>query len=199
MWAGPPARLCSFQCVVSMKFLSTIKIIALCAGVAGATPVFSHISLAQGQAPAGSSYKAVFGVSHGCAGSATTGLDVYLPAGFQGARPMPKAGWTVTTRVDKLAAPYTSHGKTVTDDVMLVSWRAANREAALADAHYDEFVLRGKLPAQAGPLWFKVLQTCESGRNDWSELPATGTSTQGLKSPAVLLDVRPDGAGQHHH
>lgn len=101
-------------------------------------------------------------------------------------------------RVDKLAAPYTSHGKTVTNDVTLVSRHAANREAALADAHYGEFVLRGKWPAQAGPLWFKVLQTCESGRNDWSELPATGTSTQGLTSPAVLLDVRADGAGPHH-
>ena len=182
-----------------MKFLSTIKKIALCAGVAGAAPAFSHISLAEGQAPAGSNYRAVFGVSHGCAGSATTGLEVRLPTGFQGAKPMPKAGWTVATRVDKLAAPYISHGKTVTADVTLVSWHAASREAALADAHYDEFVLRGKLPAQADPLWFKVLQTCESGRNDWSELPATGTSTQGLTSPVVLLDVLPDGAGQHHH
>lgn len=26
-----------------------------------------------------------------------------------------------------------------------------------------------------------------------------GTSTQGLTSPAVLLDVRPDGAGPQHH
>lgn len=182
-----------------MKLSSTIKKIALCAAVTGAAPAFPHIFLAEGQAPAGSNYKAVFGVGHGCAGSATTGLEVRLPPGFQGAKPMPKAGWTVATRVDKLAAPYTSHGKTVTDDVTLVSWHAVNREAALADAHYDEFVLRGKLPAQATPLWFKVLQTCDSGRNDWSELPATGTSTQGLKSPAVLLDVRHDAAGQHHH
>lgn len=167
--------------------------------MAGAGPVFAHISLAEGQAPAGSNYKAVFGVSHGCAGSATTGLEVRLPPGFQGTRPMPKAGWTVATRVDKLAAPYTSHGKLVTEDVTVVSWKATAKEAALPDAFFDEFALRGKLPAQAGPLWFKVLQTCESGRNDWSELPAAGTSTQGLTSPAVLLDVRPDAAGPHHH
>lgn len=182
-----------------MKFLSAIKNIALCAAVTVAVPAFSHISLAEGQAPAGSTYKAVFGVGHGCAGSATTGLEVRLPPGFQGAKPMPKAGWTVSTQLGQLARPYDSHGKRVTEDVTLVSWRAANQEAALADAHYDEFVLRGKLPAEAGPLWFKVLQTCASGRNDWSELPATGTSTLGLKSPAVLLNVRSDAAGQHHH
>ncbi len=182
-----------------MKFLDTIKAIAACALLAGATPAFSHISLEEDSAAAGSYYKAVFRVSHGCAGSATTGLSVQLPAGFQGAKPMPKAGWTVATQVEKLATPYASHGKTVSDDVTLIRWSAASREAALADTHYDEFVLRGKLPAQAGPLWFKVLQTCESGRNDWSELPATGTSTRGLTSPAVLLDVRPATAGQHQH
>lgn len=71
----------------------------------------------------------------------------------------------------------------------LVSWTAASREAALPDAHADEFVLRGKLPETAGPLWFKVLQTCESGRIDWCEVPASGTSTKALKSPAVLLEV----------
>ena len=41
----------------------------------------------------------------------------------------------------------------------------------------------------AGALWSKVLQTCGSGRSDWSEIPAAGSSTKGMKLPAVLLDV----------
>ena len=176
----------------------TLKI-AACAILAGATPAFSHISLEEGSAAAGSYYKAVFRVSHGCAGSATTGLSVQLPAGFQGAKPMPKAGWALATQVEKLAISLESHGKTVTEAVALIRWTAGSREAALADTHYDEFVLYGKLPEQAGPLWFKVLQTCETGRNDWSERPAAGTSTKGLKAPAVLLDVKPAEAGRHQH
>jgi hypothetical protein len=60
-------------------------------------------------------------------------------------------------------------------------------------------VLRGKLPESAGPLWFKVLQTCDSGSNDWSDVPASGTSTQGLKFPAVLLEIQPAAPVQHHH
>lgn len=182
-----------------MKILSTIKIIAACAMVAGAIPAFSHVVLENKSAPASSSYKAVFLIGHGCQGSATTGVAVQIPTGFLGAKPYPKAGWMVSTQLGQLAKPYDSHGKRVTEDVTLVSWKAATREAALPDAFFDEFVLRGKLPESAGPLWFKVLQTCENGSNDWSEVPISGTGTQGLTSPAVLLDVQPAAPVHHHH
>ncbi|MDI1340736.1 YcnI family protein [Polaromonas sp.] len=182
-----------------MPFSFATKIVASCTILAGAAPAFSHIVLESRSAPAGSSYKAVFLVGHGCQGSATTGVAVQIPTGFLGAKPYPKAGWTATTRIGQLAKPYHSHGRQVTEDVTLVSWMAANQEAALPDAFFDEFVLRGKLPESAGPLWFKVLQTCVSGTSDWSDVPASGTSTQGLKSPAVLLEVKPAASAQHHH
>ena len=155
----------------------------------------AHVTLEQASAPAGSYYKAVLRVGHGCAGLPTTALRVQLPAGFKGAKPMPKSGWTLSTRSEKLAQPYISHGKTVSEDVSEITWTANNHEAWLADAHYDEFVLRGQLPEQAGALWFKVLQSCEagdkSGSNDWSQIPSSGMSTQGLKTPAALLQVMP--------
>ncbi len=175
------------------------KLIAVCALLAGAAPVFPHIVLENKSAPAGSSYKAVFLVGHGCQGSATTGVAVQIPAGFLGAKPYPKVGWTVSAQLGKLARPHDSHGKQISEDVTLVSWKAATPEAALPDAFFDEFVLRGKLPASPGPLWFKVLQTCENGSNDWSEIPASGSSTQGLKSPAVLLELKPAETAHHHH
>jgi uncharacterized protein YcnI len=68
-----------------------------------------------------------------------------------------------------------------------------------SDSQFDEFSFMGRLPDQAGPLWVKVLQTCESGQNDWSDIPPHGTNTRGLKSPAALLDVQPAPAHQHHH
>jgi uncharacterized protein YcnI len=113
-----------------------------------AMPAFSHISLQDKSAPAGSAYKAVFQVGHGCQGSATTGLAVQIPAGFQGAKPYPKAGWALTTKLGKLAKPYDSHGKQVSEDVTVVSWTAASKEAALQDAHFDEFMLRGSCHRQ---------------------------------------------------
>ncbi|MFC6283380.1 MULTISPECIES: DUF1775 domain-containing protein [Polaromonas] len=172
-----------------MKILSATKVIAACAVTAAAMPAFSHIVLENRAAAAGSTYKAVFQVGHGCNGSSTTAISVQIPPGFQGAKPYPKAGWTLSTQLDKLAKPYTEHGKQVSEDVTMVTWTAASKDAALKETYFDEFMLRGKLPDTAGPMWFKVLQTCESGSNNWNEVPASGTSTQGLKSPAALLEV----------
>lgn len=168
--------------------------------VTGAGATFSHVVLQDGTATAGASYRAVLRVGHGCDGSATTGMRVTIPAGFNGAQPMPKAGWTVVTKVGKLEQPYESHGKVFTDGVLEIHWTANGPENALPDAFYDEFVLRGTTPAKPGPLWFKVVQTCEKGANQWAEVPASGNSTKGLKSPAALLDVLDvQAAGAHAH
>jgi uncharacterized protein YcnI len=175
-------------------------VFALCLCVMGASQfAFAHVVLTEPKAVAGSYYKATLRVGHGCSGSSTNGLVVQVPAGFQGAKPQPKVGWLVATRKAKLATPYNSHGKTVTDDVVELRWTAVNKDAVLPDDQFDEFAFMGRLPDQAGPMWVKVLQTCENGQNDWSEIPASGTSTRGLKAPAALLDVQPASVHEHHH
>jgi uncharacterized protein YcnI len=158
----------------------------------------AHVVLEEPVALAGSNYRATFRIGHGCDGSPTTGIRVYVPAGVQGAKPMPKAGWTLTTRRAPLPQPYTSHGKTIREDVAEINWVASSPEQALPDDWYDEFVLRATLPAQAGPVWFRVLQTCANGQIDWAQVPAQGTSTQGLKAPAALLEVLPSGPAAGH-
>jgi uncharacterized protein YcnI len=172
-------------------------IVSLLAGASAGA--WAHVSLEQDKAAAGSSYKAVFRIGHGCDGSATHTVSVNLPAGFRGAKPMPKPGWTLSVRKAPLAQSYESHGRTISDDVVEVSWKAASREAWLADAHYDEFTLRGQLPATPQALWFKVQQLCERGELHWTEVPASGTSTRGLKAPAVLLEVLPAETKAHSH
>ena len=166
-----------------------------------ALSVQAHVTLDTAAAVAGSTFKAAFRVGHACeAGSATHTLVVRVPAGFAGAKPMPKPGWAVEIVRAPLATPFESHGRMITEDVVEVTWRASSREAWIQDAWYDEFVLRGQVPAAAGPLWFKVRQVCEKGQWDWAEIPASGTSTRGLKAPAVLLEVQPaDAHGGHLH
>ena len=167
--------------------------------LAQASSAFAHIVLSEPQAVAGSYYKATLRVGHGCNGSATQGLVVQVPAGFQGAKPQAKAGWVIATRKAKLSTPYSSHGKTVTDDVVELSWTATHQDAALPDDQFDEFAFMGRLPDVAGPMWVKVLQTCVTGKNDWSEIPTQGTSTRSLKLPAALLDIQPASTHQHPH
>lgn len=180
-------------------FIVTTKIIAAQALSMWASAAFGHIALSEPAVLANTSYRAAFRVGHGCDGSPTTAIKVLIPAGFQGAKPMPRAGWVLAVREEKLAKPYKSHGKDVMQDVVEVTWTASSIENALPDAWYDEFVLRGGLPPQAGPMWFKVLQTCEKGSNNWAEVPASGTSTKGLKAPAALLEIIESDAVGHQH
>lgn len=162
-------------------------------------PSFAHIVLAEPAALANTSYRAALRVGHGCEGASTSAIRVTMPAGFRGAKPMPKAGWILSVKFAKLDQPYDNHGKPVTEDVREISWTAASRDSWLPDAYYDEFVLRG-LPVQAGPIWFRVLQTCDQVSTNWAEVPASGISTDKLKNPAALLEVIPsEQAGGHQH
>lgn len=183
-----------------MRFHSAPKLVAAIALLTVSGAVFSHVTLLEPLAGAGIGYRAVLRVGHGCEGSPTTAMRVSIPAGFNGAQPMVKPGWKVTTKVGKLAEPYVAHGTTFTEGVQEITWTANSANDALPDAHYDEFVLRGTSPKKPGAVWFKVEQLCEKGANLWVEVPATGTSTKGLKMPAALLevvDVQP--ATAHNH
>lgn len=154
----------------------------------------AHVTLDQPEAQAGKPYKAVLKVGHGCDGSATTRVSVGLPAGFRGAKPVPKAGWRLELKRAPLATPYESHGKVIADELVEVTWTAQGEDNYLQDAWYDEFSVRGTLPEKtsekAGPLWFKVKQSCVKGEWDWAEIPASGDSTQGLKAPAARLILK---------
>jgi periplasmic copper chaperone A len=156
-------------------------------------PALAHVTLEQQQVETNAYYKATLRVGHGCDGIPTTTVRVQLPVGFQGAKPMPKAGWAVQTRQEKLAVPYDSHGKSITEDIAEITWTALSPATALPDSQYDEFVLRGRVAMPAGATWFKVTQLCQegskTGSNAWTEIPTQGTSTRGLKYPAALLHV----------
>jgi uncharacterized protein YcnI len=155
----------------------------------------AHVTLETPRAAAGSYYKAVFRVGHGCAGSPVTQLIVNIPPGVQGAKPMVKPGWRIDIERAQLATPVTSHGVTVTEDVSVIRFTGG----PLPDTHYDEFALSVKLPDAAGPLYWKVSQVCEQGRVDWIELPQAGQSLHDLKAPAALLEVVPAEHAGHAH
>ncbi len=182
---------------------TNVQILTAIGAALTASISLAHVTLETPTATPGQSIKAVLRIGHGCEGSATTAVRVQLPDGFRGAKPMPKAGWTISTVVEPLAKPYVEHGKTFSEGVTQVTWTARDAAAYLADSHYDEFVVRGAAPETVGAVWFKVLQSCEKGTNDWSEIPASGTSTRGMKFPAALLEVRAAGAaaaaGEHKH
>ncbi len=157
----------------------------------------AHIVLDNQTAPAGSYYRGALRVGHGCSGSPVTQIIVTIPPGFQGAKPMPKAGWRIDVQRSLLAQSYVSHGRTVTEDVTEIRWTAKTPDDYLQDDQYDEFVIFGKLPEAPGKLYWKTSQICEQGRIDWHEV-ATGTDAK-PKSPAAVLEIKAiEGAHAHH-
>jgi uncharacterized protein YcnI len=180
-----------------MKHLPTV----LCAWLAAlGLAASAHTVLEYQVASAGQSYKATFKVGHGCGVSPTRQIVVDMPAGVQGAKPMPKHGWRLEVTRAKLTQPYTSHGRTISEDVTRISWTAKTAEDMLPNGHYDEFVLVGTLPAQAGMMYWPVQQVCEQGRLDWTDVPKPGQKLSDVKSPAALLEIMPSaGAAAHQH
>ncbi|NCT82830.1 MAG: YcnI family protein [Comamonadaceae bacterium] len=175
-----------------MKPLLTLSLLAL----AGASQ--AHITLEQPEAAAGSSYRAVFKVGHGCeGGAATKEIVVTLPEGLRGAKPMPKPGWTLSTRRRALQTPDDSHGKPVTDELAEVRWTADGEANQLPDAWYDEFILRATLPAAPGELAFAVRQVCTRGEWFWAELPTADNPRP--RAPAVRLKLTPAHTEAHAH
>ena len=178
--------------------MRSIVFLAAALSCALALPVHAHITLEYQVAPAASYYKGSFKVGHGCAGSPIRQVVLTIPAGVQGAKPMPKPGWTLEILREKLAVPISDHGRTVTEDVRRITWTAKSREDYLQNTHYDEFVIQAKLPAREGMLYWPISQICEESRIDWAEVPRAGQSPSELKSPAPALDILP-AAGGHSH
>jgi len=160
----------------------------------------AHVTLEYPVATAGQNYKATFKIGHGCGASPTRVIEVDIPAGVRSAKPMPKPGWALEVTREKLAQPYTSHGRSVSEDTTRIRWAAKTEADMLSSGHYDEFVLVGTLPQQAGKLYWPVRQHCMQGQLDWTEVPAPGQEWGDLKSPAAELEMMPAaGASAHNH
>ena len=158
--------------------------------VLAASPACAHVGLETKQATIGASYKAVFTVPHGCAGSPTVKIRVQIPEGVIAAKPMPKAGWNVEAISGKYAGEYDYHGSKLSEGVKEVVWSGGK----LPDHHYEEFVVSTYLTTGLKPnttLYFPVVQECEQGVSRWIDIPAGGQSghSHDSKTPAPGLKL----------
>jgi len=137
------------------KMMKTYLFAALALGLTGG-PALAHVTLETGEAPVGSTYKAVFRVPHGCEGTPTNVVRVQIPEGVISVKPMPKAGWTLEKVKGKYDRTYGYYGTPTSEGVKEIVWSGGN----LGDDEYDEFVLRGYLAGDFKPgdmLYFPVV------------------------------------------
>ena len=147
-----------------------------------AAPASAHVVITPAEAPAGSYTRIAFMVGHGCAGAATTGIEVTLPEGLSAARPQPKTGWNITVETRPLERPAPSAHGLVREGPATISWTGG----PLPDQHYEEFVMLIATPNRPGnTLIFPIIQRCEGGaQHAWVEVPAEGMRA---RSPAATL------------
>jgi periplasmic copper chaperone A len=162
------------------------------AAMLAASAASAHVTLENREATVGSSYKAVFMVPHGCAGSATVKIRVQIPEGVIAVKPMPKAGWSVEVIKGKYSGEYDYHGAKSTEGVKEVVWSGGR----LSDDNYDEFVISAFLTNALKPnttLYFPTVQECEQGISRWIDISAEGHADHGHegKSPAPGVKLMP--------
>lgn len=167
------------------------RILAALAALLTASPVSAHVFLETKQATIGASYKAVFAVPHGCAGSPTVKIRVQIPEGVVAVKPMPKPGWSLDVVEGKYVGEYDYHGNKLSSGAKEVSWSGGK----LADKNFDEFVMLAVLTDTLKPnttLYFPVVQECETGVSRWIEIPAEGAAhSHEVKSPAPGVELKP--------
>lgn len=156
----------------------TAAAVSLATGAAQAHAVFTNP-----KADAGAHWAGAIRIGHACSdGDVTTQVRIEIPQGVNVVRAQPKAGWAVALEREPLAAPVIEHGKPMTQRVKAVVWTGR-----LTDEEFDDFAIAAKLPDEAGPLLFPVVQTCAGGVSRWVEPPAADGSRP--KYPAPVLDV----------
>jgi uncharacterized protein YcnI len=164
-----------------------VRTLCVLPAVAAATGALAHITLETREAKAGSSYKAVLKVPHGCDGAAVVKLRAEIPEGVVAVKPMPKPGWQIETVRGPYAKTYPYyHGVQLREGVKEIVWTGK-----LLDEHYDEFVFNSSLAAdlKTGPIYFPVTQICDKGEIAWTEIPEPGQERQVLVSPAPALVI----------
>lgn len=164
-------------------------------GVAGAAS--AHVSVTPAGTAAGSYTVLTFSVPHGCDGSPTTSVAIQLPDGINTVTATRNPFYTLATTTERLAEPLVSEdGDEVTERTSTVTYTAVT---PLPDGERDTLELSLQLPedAEGRTLAFPVIQTCEEGSRNWTEIPAEGQTEDDLANPAPAVVVTAAGAGGH--
>ena len=160
-------------------------------GIAISGYAVAHVSISPSEVPKNSYQKLTFNITHGCGDSPTKELIIFIPEEFQGAKPMPKFGWSIEIERKDLIKPYISHGKEIKSDVRKIIWKGGT----LPNEYADEFSIRARIIDRAGSVPVIVHQICETGKWEWSQLPVEGKK---LVAPAPILKITGSENHQHH-
>ena len=151
-----------------------IRMSAVAASCVAASFLFTGVSYAHVETEpvaveAGKSATVSFSPSHGCDGSPTISLAFKMPGSVSNAVPVAKTGWETSTA----------------DGV--VTFSGGSLEATTV----ENFDITFTAPADAGPIFFPVVQKCEKGEINWIDMPNPDGTEAEFAAPLVNVTAGP--------
>ena len=156
----------------------SIMLLGLAGAVFTTAVAHAHVAVATGPATANKTQDVTFSLGHGCEGGLDTlSLEIEIPAGVTGVRPLASSFGRATVEADA-AGNATS-----------VTWQKADEDVLDADTSYYTFTLHLRTPDKPFTrLFFLAHQTCRAANGslvtvDWVALPGQ----QGEPAPALVV------------
>lgn len=157
-----------------------------------ASPAAAHVTPDKDEVPNESYETVTLSVGHGCEESPTTELTVHIPENLSNISPMVKPGWDIEVVEEELDEPREGpHGDEITEQVTEVVYTAEEGNE-LPDGFRDTFTLgfRTTFTEPGDYLFFKTVQTCEEGANEWTAEYVEGvTEGEEPEEPSPVLLV----------
>lgn len=157
------------------------------AALALAVPAMAsaHVSVSPDELAAGDHGTLTFAFSHGCDDSPTTALRITMPDGLASVAPTIDPNWTIDVERgdDGLVSAVTYTAITPVPNGLR---GAVTLGVGLDDSTPDTLV-------------FPVVQTCEVGSTEWTQVAEDGEDPHSLDAPAPVVSVgsSSDGHGEH--
>ncbi|KFA91307.1 YcnI family protein [Archangium violaceum] len=127
----------------------------------------AHISVTSGPAFAAKSQELTFKVGHGCNGADTYRVEIRIPDGVGGVRPLDSTFGKAVVSKDG------------TGKITSVTWTKAAADVLPSDTQLYKFTLNAALPdTPFTPLFFPTIQTCRAADGTESTTEWVGTSTE---------------------
>lgn len=142
----------------------------------------AHVTVSPDQLVAGDHGVLTFAFSHGCEDSPTTSLRITMPDGLASVAPTVDSDWTIDVERgdDGLVSAVTYTAVTPVPNGL--------RGAVSMGIGLDE--------DSPETLAFPVVQTCETGSTEWTQLAEDGEDPHSLDAPAPVVHVG-DASGEH--
>lgn len=158
--------------------------------LATAAPAFAHVTAQPGTAEQGGYSVVTLRVPTESDPAGTVELRVTLPADhpITSVRTTPRPGWTATMTRVQLDPPIERNGRTITEAVSTVTWRA-DQDVWIGPGEYADFPLSlGPLPTDTDTLLLPAVQMYDDGEVvAWDQPPGPDGAEPERPAPSVTL------------